>query len=479
MKAIRTLAAVLALSAGGAHAEQIALVGGTIIAGTGSPPIERGVIVIDDKRIVAVGDRSAKIPAGARTIDVSGKFIIPGLMETGVYLVGDYEPADTLIRYEGRYDELAIEGAQMALKEGVTTLVGIWGPRDDLIKARTLIDEGAVPAARLYFSGNVVGYDGPMSVDFLGDDAGMAIETFEPAISRTFMDRVNKRFTQDVGSELLLLEPGEIRQRIHAYANSGVDFLALGLSAHRPWAHQFSVFAPTTQQLIVEEAHRAGRLVVGFSAFSSQAIDDAVKAGVDIIYNCDFSVGGAHSPQMVALLAKRQIPCAITPNTDSAEKHYRQQLRGTEPLLPFIDGMARNDRALIQAGAMTLMATNGALYSADTFATWQQRGVAMSDGQTLKVLGSSHFWWLQAAQEKGMAPMAALMAATRNVARAFRLDKDLGTLERGRLADLVVLDRNPLEGAENYRSISIVMKEGRIIDRDALPTQKLLTAPAR
>jgi len=128
---------------------------------------------------------------------------------------------------------------------------------------------------------------------------------------------------------------------------------------------------------------------------------------------------------------------------------------------------------------MTLMATNGALYSADTFATWQQRGVAMSDGQTLKVLGSSHFWWLQAAQEKGMAPMAALMAATRNVARAFRLDKDLGTLERGRLADLVVLDRNPLEGAENYRSISIVMKEGRIIDRDALPTQKLLTAPAR
>jgi imidazolonepropionase-like amidohydrolase len=76
-----------------------------------------------------------------------------------------------------------------------------------------------------------------------------------------------------------------------------------------------------------------------------------------------------------------------------------------------------------------------------------------------------------------MNPMATLMAATRNVARAFKVDKDLGTLEPGKFADLLILDKNPLEDAANYRSISLVMKEGHIVDRNALPTQRLLTVP--
>jgi len=473
------LVAALVCAAAQADAEVLAVVGGTIIDGNGGTPIENGVVIIDGKRIVAVGDRSTPIPARAKKIAATGKFIIPGLMETGAYLVGDYEPVDTLIRYEGRYDELAIEGAQMALKGGVTTLVGIWGPRDDLIKAREAINQGRVPAARLYFSGNIVGYDGPMSVDFIGDDAGVGIETFEPAVSRKFMDRVNARFTQDVGSELTLLEPEEIRQRIHNYATSGIDFVALGISAHRPWAFQYSVFAPSVQQLIVQETHRAGLLAVGFSANSNRTINEALGAGVDLIYYCDTTLTGKALPAAtIALLAQRQIPCAISPNTSTAEAFYRQQIHDGGPLLSYIESMALNDRALISSGAMTLMATNGGLYGRDTFATWQTRGIAMSDGQTLKVLGSSHYWWLMAAQEKGMTPMAALLSATRNVARAFKLDKDLGTLERGKLADLVVLDKNPLERAENYRSVSLVVKEGRVIDRDALPTQKLLTAAA-
>jgi imidazolonepropionase-like amidohydrolase len=91
---------------------------------------------------------------------------------------------------------------------------------------------------------------------------------------------------------------------------------------------------------------------------------------------------------------------------------------------------------------------------------------------------NSHFYWLLAMQDKGMKPMAALMAATRNIAKAYKVDKTLGTLERGKLADLLILDRNPLEDAENYRSIHLVMKEGKIIDRDALPTQRLLTGPS-
>jgi imidazolonepropionase-like amidohydrolase len=76
-----------------------------------------------------------------------------------------------------------------------------------------------------------------------------------------------------------------------------------------------------------------------------------------------------------------------------------------------------------------------------------------------------------------MRPMDALMAATRNIARAYKVDSEIGTLEAGKRADLLVLERNPLEDAANYRSIRIVMKDGAVVRREALPLAPVLTAP--
>ena len=73
--------------------------------------------------------------------------------------------------------------------------------------------------------------------------------------------------------------------------------------------------------------------------------------------------------------------------------------------------------------------------------------------------------------------MDAILAATRNVAAAYKKLDELGTLERGKLADLVVLDADPLADLANIRRISLVIKEGRIVDREALPSKRVLTAP--
>jgi adenine deaminase len=92
-------------------------------------------------------------------------------------------------------------------------------------------------------------------------------------------------------------------------------------------------------------------------------------------------------------------------------------------------------------------------------------------------LAQGHFTWFKAMEEKGCLPMEMLRAATRNIAEAYGKDQDLGTLEPGKIADVIVLDKNPLQAADNYRSIHTVIQDGVVVDRDALPTNPILTRP--
>ena len=95
----------------------------------------------------------------------------------------------------------------------------------------------------------------------------------------------------------------------------------------------------------------------------------------------------------------------------------------------------------------------------------------------LTELGEGHFHWFRAMVEKGMTPMEAIVSATRNIAAAYHRLDALGTLEKGKLADLVILDADPLMDIDNVRRISTVIKDGTIVDRGKLPLKRVLTAP--
>ena len=73
-----------------------------------------------------------------------------------------------------------------------------------------------------------------------------------------------------------------------------------------------------------------------------------------------------------------------------------------------------------------------------------------------------------------MTPMQVMQAATVNIARAYRVDDELGSIAPGKRADPVALDRDPLTDVENMRTVSLVVKDGQIIDRSALPSHRLL-----
>jgi len=194
----------------------------------------------------------------------------------------------------------------------------------------------------------------------------------------------------------------------------------------------------------------------------------ALEAGVDVLTSLVLS------EDTVPLLAQRQIPCNISPISPSTLQFLK---RHRNP--DYFDFVKRQDdfhRALSEAQATLLFGTQGAVYDEDRWNDWKEFWPV--DEEKALQLGEALFVSLRAAEYQGVKPMDALMAVTRNVAQAFKVDKELGTLEAGKRSDLVILDRNPLQSAEHYRSIALVMKDGRVIDRDALPTRRLLTADA-
>src|SRR5262245_13284815 len=116
------LAAILALGLAAVRAQpsSLAIVGATVIDGNGGPPIRDGVVVVDNGLITAVGPRTTtRVPAGAQTIDASGKFIVPGFFDTNVHLSlygGMNDRYETLVRYYDRQPEIVLEAAQNQLR---------------------------------------------------------------------------------------------------------------------------------------------------------------------------------------------------------------------------------------------------------------------------------------------------------------------------------------------------------------------------
>jgi N-acyl-D-aspartate/D-glutamate deacylase len=99
----------------------------TVIDGTGAAPKPNSVIVVRDKKLVAVGPRGhLNVPVDAPVIDGTGKYVIPGLIDTNVHLILNTAP-EWLGKYEGRFNEVATEAAQVELKNGVTTCLTYGG----------------------------------------------------------------------------------------------------------------------------------------------------------------------------------------------------------------------------------------------------------------------------------------------------------------------------------------------------------------
>lgn len=445
----------------------VAVVGGTVIDGNGGKPIENGAVLIEAERVSAIGDRDqVDIPPLAKIIDARGKYVIPGLMNANVHLLCDIR-LENLVRHIDHYEELIAEAAQVALRNGLTTVFDTWGPRRFLINVRDKINAGSLSGSRVFCAGNIIGFDGPFSQDFFPRAAEVA--------SAALVKRINSIWVENVGRHLMWMTPEQVAEQVRAYIGKGIDFIKYGANEHVPGA--FLAFSPRTQAAIVEEAHRAG-ITAQAHTFSVEGLRIAIESGCDLIQHANVTGPVLIPESTLELMAKRKTGTVIFPWTK----------RGLDWIMKNVDDAQHtmwqasddNVRNLISSGALLLLANDGGVFAPEMKTdplltkTWN----AVPGEDSLIDLGTGHFAWFKAMEEKGCPPMEMLRAATRNIAVAYGKEKDFGTLAPGKMADMLILNKNPLQAAESYRDIHMILKGGVLVDRDALPVKPVLTRPA-
>lgn len=434
--------------------ERTAYVGATLIDGTGAEPLPDAAVVVEDSRIAWVGSRR-DLAADIATTDASGKFMIPGLLDANAHMLFDGEPG-TLSGYEpGQYDELILESAQIALRAGVTSVFDTYGPLEPLRRVRDSIRKEKAIGARVFLGGNIIGLNGPWSDDFPRPPLPSDLD---PA----YIEQVNAAWEQGMGRELLRMPAEQIRPIVRDYiTGNDLDFVKYASSAHAQ--PHLIAFAADSQRVIVEEAHAAG-LVAQACTMSPGALSMAIDAGVDLLQHGDVTGPYAMPDSLVDLIVERKIPCAAFLETAAHTASQPTAGLGDE-LRKIMLGRVENDRRLIERGAKLLLAHDMGVLGPDS-----PMMQALGDCVELPFcLGESHIYWFKAAIECGMTPMNVLLSATRNIAEAYAQSDEIGSIEPGKKADIVLLDADPLENVENYARIAAVIKDGKVVDRDRLP----------
>jgi imidazolonepropionase-like amidohydrolase len=483
------LSAVLSLTvqgvtgqAPGATSETtIAIVGATVIDGHGGPPLADATIVVRDTQIAAVGPRSTTtVPAGARIIDGRGKFATPGFIDTNVH-VSPLSGQTSFARYWDRLEDVILQASQLHLKYGVTTIRDSYGPLPPLIAVRDAIARGREIGPRMYVAGNIVGWGGPYSETFSRTrEAGLTL----------FEEQMNDLFTQGTGEELLHMSPEELRIAINKYLDKGPDFIKYGGTAHYEYPALIA-FSPRTQEVIVEETHKRGLIAETHSA-TPEGLRISILAGIDLIQH-PRSLGGRElTDELVKLIVDRKIICSGLSNTTtgkpwkdhlkkreqvlrereeqakessrSAPKTTAEIRREQEELGHTLEVKRRNEERLIKAGCIVSVGTDNTTSMAPEF-----RRTEKSEHQEP---GIGTILGIEGLVELGMTPSQAIVAATKNGASACRALDKFGTLEPGKIADVLLLGADPLANIANIRKLELVMKEGRVIDISALPVKR-------
>lgn len=399
----------------------VALVGGTAITMNGAEVIRNATVLVEGNRITAVGPSGqVRVPAGAHRVNVAGKWVMPGIVDVHAHVgVGS-----SGITPRNHWPFLA------NLAFGVTTMHDPSNNTDMVFSASELLKAGELTGPRLFSTGTIL----------YGAEGGAK------AITNSYEDALTHlRRMQAVGafSVKSYNQPRrDARQQIVEAARSlnmlvvpegGSTFffnMTHVLDGHTGVEHNIPP-APLYHDVLSLMA--AGRtwytptLVVNYGGLNSEFY----WYQKDEVWKND--------------RLRRFVPAGIL------DARARRRIMAAEEDYSYVD-VSRAATALAQRGVRVLLGAHG------------------------QMQGLGAHWELWSIQQGGMSNHDALRAATLHGAEYLGLDRDIGSLATGKLADLIVLDRNPLDNIRNSTSIRYVMVNGRLYDAETLA--QLGNAPA-
>jgi imidazolonepropionase-like amidohydrolase len=412
-------------------AQHVALVGGMLIDGYEAPPVHNATVLIEGDRIVAVGPSSQiEIPAGAEVIDTRGMTMLPGLIDLHVHtmFLGHGEYSEWFPFFTPEKEEMMEIAARQLLMAGVTTAVDLGAPIE-ITRVRDRIDRGEVPGPRMLVSGPWIA----------GRRWGSFPDYFQHVVST----------------------PEEAAQRTYELADAGVDVI-------KTWAGM----SEDMMRAVVEAAHERG-IQVHSHLYSPDELWNAIRAGTDVIQHAGSAGNPPYSDELVQEIAHRGIPVVQTiahrPWVYQATVEFPERLqdrRLVETLPPELyeefQRSFQDFRRLSYFRTTPLQIRKSQLSAGQFIEANAVMGMGTDSGSPLNFHTESAWREISALVDSGMTPIQAISAATKTGAEIIRRGNDLGTIEPGKLADIIVVRGNPLFDINVLGYVEHVVKDGRI-----------------
>lgn len=368
----------------------LVLTGGTLVDGTGKPALMDVAVAVENGKILAVGKEDGlNISEGSRTLDVSGKTILPGFINTHVH---------------SRY--VTLQQTKSWTREGVTTVRDLSGPLDALLERKRDSEASGDPRLpRLLISGPMISVPGGHPFPIYGDDY--------PALA--------------------VRGPEDARDQVNRLLDAGVDHVKIAVSGRTDTG--WPELSDEEIRAITSAAHARGvRVAVHVDA--AAGLRRAVENGVD---------DAAHSSRdripddLIAEMVERDV--ALSPTIDVYENLAEEGGTIAEWNAKTLPVMQDNLRRFVEAG--------GTLALGDDFGNpGVELGMPMDEIQQ----------WTAA----GLSPMQVIVAATRDAAKVSGLGDEIGTVEKGKAADLLVVDWDPLSNPRALERVELVVHDGKV-----------------
>lgn len=414
-------------------AESLLIENVTLIDGTGAGPLPGASVLIENDRIALVSTGEISAPADATVIDGEGKYLLPGLIDTHIHLAGG-----TILGRVMNNRDAAIKALHTFLYSGVTTVMDHGNDPDFIFPLRADEQAGRLTSPRilgvgwaLHFPRNRGSNEGPRVIGSSAEvapklDAALA---YGPDLIKLVIDPDHLR-----SEALVPVFPQLLAEVIH-YANRR----GYGVTTHIHGREEFqTVIDAGTNNL----AHAPLSNILDEDALKSVSVRRLPISTTAVVFSNISRIADDASWFNTPLFKATLDDATFKFQTVDERERYRKSGM-PEQFKPLIPNILENLRRLHEAGALLALGSD-------------------------RTYGPMTLQELELYVAAGIPLLDIVTIATRNAAIYIGKGDDLGTVTRGKLADLILLRENPLDDVANFATVETVIKSGQRIDLSAL-----------